>query len=128
MIVGKIGAEGVVVGHDFVFGKKAGGNIPFLKRAGEEMGFFVECMEPVTFEGTVVSSTCIRKMILSGDVAGASRLMKFPFRIHGPVVHGMARGRAGISTANIRPDKELIPAYGVYAVYIRMDGREWEGW
>ncbi len=128
VIIGKIGAEGVVVGHDFVFGKKAEGNIPFLRRAGEEMGFFVECMEPVAFEGTVVSSTCIRKMILSGDVAGASRLMKFPFRIHGPVVHGMARGRGlGFPTANVRPDKELIPAYGVYAVYIRMDGREREG-
>jgi len=128
IIVGRIGAEGVVVGHDFVFGQKARGNIPFLVRAGEEMGFFVECVDPVAFEGTTVSSTCIRKMILAGDVSGASRLMKIPFCIHGPVVHGMARGRSlGFPTANVRPDKELIPAYGVYAVYIRMDGKQWEG-
>jgi len=128
IILGRVGAKGVVVGHDFLFGKKAKGNIPFLKRMGEERGFFVECVDAVKSEGTVVSSTCIRKMILSGDVSGASRLMKFPFRIRGPVIHGMARGRGlGFPTANVKPDKELIPAYGVYAVYVHMDGKQWEG-
>lgn len=128
IVLGRIGAHGVVVGHDFVFGRKARGDIPFLERMGRERGFFVECVDPVKFEGTVVSSSCIRKMILSGDVAGAARIMKFPFRIHGPVVHGMARGRSlGFPTANVVTDKELIPAYGVYAVYLRMGGSQWEG-
>ena len=128
IILGRIGAEGVVVGHDFVFGRKALGDIPFLQRMGKEKGFFVERVEPVRFEGTVVSSSCIRKMILSGDVAGAARIMKFPFRIHGPVVHGKARGRSlGFPTANVVADKELIPAYGVYAVYLHMGENQWEG-
>lgn len=127
-IVRSIGAEGIVVGHDFSFGKKARGNIPFLKRMGSKMGFFVECVDPVSFEGIVISSTCIRKMILSGDVSGAARVMKYPFRLHGPVIHGMARGRGlGFPTANIQPNKELIPAYGVYAVYVYMNGQRWEG-
>jgi riboflavin kinase/FMN adenylyltransferase len=127
-IVRRIGAEGIVVGHDFSFGKKARGNIPFLKRMGAKMGFFVECVDPVSFEGIVISSSCIRKMILSGDVSGAARVMKYPFRLHGPVIHGMARGRdLGFPTANIQPNKELIPAYGVYAVYVYMNGQRWEG-
>jgi len=127
-IIEGIGAKGVVVGHDFAFGRKALGDIPFLKRMGTQRGFFVECVEPVRFEGTVVSSTCIRKMILSGDVAGAARVMKFPFRIHGPVVHGMSRGKGlGFPTANVRPDKELIPAFGVYAVYISFENKKYEG-
>jgi riboflavin kinase / FMN adenylyltransferase len=127
-IVKRIGAQGIVVGHDFVFGKKAMGDIPFLKRMGSRMGFFVECVDPVRYEGSVVSSTLIRKLILSGDVAGASALMKFPFRIHGPVVHGMSRGKGlGFPTANVKPDKELIPAYGVYAVYIYLGDRKLQG-
>jgi len=128
IIMKRLGAKGVVVGHDFCFGKKAQGDITFLKRMGKKMGFFVESVNPVTIEGRVISSTCIRKMILSGDVMGAARLMIHPYRIHGPVVHGMARGRElGFPTANVSSDKALIPAYGVYAVYIIMAGRRYEG-
>ncbi|HHO75976.1 MAG TPA: bifunctional riboflavin kinase/FAD synthetase [Deltaproteobacteria bacterium] len=127
-IVRRMGAQGLVVGHDFSFGKKAAGDIPFLKRIGSKMGFFVECVDPVSFEGAVISSTCVRKMILSGDVAGAARVMKYPYRLHGPVIHGMARGRnLGFPTANIEPNKDLIPAYGVYAVYIHIEGRRFDG-
>jgi riboflavin kinase / FMN adenylyltransferase len=118
-IINRLRAAGIVVGHDFSFGKKAQGDIPFLKKMGEQCGFFVECVDPVNIEGRVVSSTCIRKMILSGDVSGAAGFMIHPYRLHGPVVHGMSRGRAlGFPTANIIPDKALLPAYGVYAVYI----------
>jgi riboflavin kinase / FMN adenylyltransferase len=115
----RLNASGVVVGHDFSFGRKAQGDIPFLKKMGEKLGFFVESVDPVNIEGSVISSTCIRKMIASGDVAGAARFMLHPFRLHGPVIHGMSRGRGlGYPTANIVPDKALIPAYGVYAVYL----------
>jgi len=118
-IMKRLNASGVVVGHDFSFGRKARGDIPFLIKMGEKLGFFVESVDPVSVDGTVVSSTCIRKMIASGDVAGAARFMLHPFRLQGPVVHGMSRGRGlGYPTANIVPDKALIPAYGVYAVYL----------
>jgi riboflavin kinase/FMN adenylyltransferase len=128
IIMKRLRAEGVVVGHDFSFGKKARGDIPFLKRMGAKMGFFVECVNPVAIEGMVISSTCIRKMILSGDVLGAARLMIHPYRLHGPVVHGMSRGRdLGFPTANIIPDKALIPAYGVYAVYVSIAENRFEG-
>lgn len=127
-IIKRIGAQGVVVGHDFSFGKKAQGDIPFLKRVGAKMGFFVECVDPVKFEDAVISSSYIRKLILSGDVSRAGKLMKFPFRIHGPVVHGMSRGKGlGFPTANVQPDKKLIPAYGVYAVYLYLEDRKLEG-
>jgi riboflavin kinase/FMN adenylyltransferase len=118
-IVRRIGASGMVVGHDFSFGKKALGDIPFLKRMGSKMGFFVECVDPVVIEGEVISSTRIRKLIQSGNVSEAARLMPHPFSISGPVVHGMARGRGlGYPTANIQPNKSLLPAYGVYAVRV----------
>ncbi len=127
-IVKRMGAQGIVVGHDFSFGKKATGNIPFLIRKGKELGFFVECVDPVSYKGTVVSSTCIRKMILAGDVSGAAKFMKYPYRLHGPVIHGKARGRdLGFPTANVLTNKELLPAYGVYAVYIHIKDKRWEG-
>jgi riboflavin kinase/FMN adenylyltransferase len=127
-IVRRIGAAGLVVGHDFSFGRKALGDIPFLKRMGAKMGFFVECVDPVSMDGQVISSTFIRRLIQSGDVAGAARVMLHPYRITGRVVHGMARGRGlGFPTANIQPDKALLPAYGVYAVRVSGGNGQWDG-
>ncbi|HQI80941.1 MAG TPA: bifunctional riboflavin kinase/FAD synthetase [Deltaproteobacteria bacterium] len=126
-IVRRIGAAGVVVGHDFSFGRRALGDIPFLKRMGAKMGFFVECVDPVSVDGQVISSTYIRKLIQSGDVAAAARVMLHPYRITGRVIHGMARGRSlGFPTANIQPDKALLPAYGVYAVRIISGQNRWD--
>jgi riboflavin kinase/FMN adenylyltransferase len=121
VILGRIIAKGVVVGHDFCFGRQAKGDIAFLKKIGQKQGFFVDAVAPVVHQGMVVSSTCLRGMIRSGDVAGAARLLPYPFRLQGPVVHGMSRGRTlGFPTANIRPEKSLLPAFGVYAVRVYM--------
>jgi riboflavin kinase/FMN adenylyltransferase len=126
-IVRRLGASGMVVGHDFSFGKKALGDIPFLKRMGFKMGFFVECVDPVIINGEVISSTRIRKLIQSGDVKSAARLMLHPYRIDGPVIHGMARGRGlGYPTANIQSNKALLPAYGVYAVRVYNKDQVWD--
>ena len=128
ILVSGIKAKGIVVGYDFVFGRRAMGNIPFLKKKGEELGFFVESMPAVIKDGMVVSSTLIRTMIRSGDVGVAARLLSKPYRLPGSVVHGMARGRLlGFPTANIRPDKSLIPSYGVYATNIYLDGKRYAG-
>jgi riboflavin kinase/FMN adenylyltransferase len=85
-------------------------------------------MPAVIKDGMVVSSTLIRTMIRSGDVGSAARLLSKPYRLPGNVVHGMARGRVlGFPTANIRPDKSLIPSYGVYATNIYLDGKCYTG-
>ncbi len=128
VVVRRLQARGVVVGHDFAFGKRAAGDIAFLRRMGAKMGFFVECVDPVSRDGQVVSSTLIRRLIHSGDVKRASRLMLHPYRLSGRVVHGMARGRSlGFPTANIVPDKALIPAYGVYAVHAHTGSGSFQG-
>lgn len=127
VLVRGLQACGVVVGHDFSFGKKALGDIAFLKRMGAKMGFFVESIDPVKREGTVISSSFIRRLIQEGRVKEASDLMIHPFRMTGTVVHGMSRGRSmGFPTANIQPVKALIPAYGVYAVYADIHGRRYK--
>jgi len=119
IIIDLLQAKGIVVGHDFTFGRKAKGDIPFLKQKGEEHGFFVDCVDPVSVGDVVVSSSCLRKMIQSGDVAAVNELMIHPYRLQGSVIHGMSRGKTlGFPTANIQPNKALLPAYGVYAVRI----------
>lgn len=104
-----IGAEVVLAGADFRFGRGRRGDLDLLARLG--LG-----ARPVpAVEG--VSSTEIRERLLAGDVAGAAGLLGRPPEVEGTVVAGDARGGTlGFPTANLAVDPELlVPAYGIYA-------------
>ncbi len=64
-----------------------------------------------------MSSSHIRGLIATGDVATAARLLGAPFELRGVVVHGDKRGRTlGFPTANLVPDPaHAVPDHGIYA-------------
>jgi riboflavin kinase/FMN adenylyltransferase len=103
-----IGAQTVVAGEDFRFGRKRAGDLDLL----EKLGFDVR---PVPIlEG--VSSSAIRELVRAEDLEGAAELMGRPVEVEGIVVAGDARGGTlGFPTANldVRPD-HLVPANGIY--------------
>ncbi len=114
----------LLVGHDYRFGRGKEGNEAFLARWGQTLGFEVEALGAVSEGGDAISSTRIRNAIFDGDVRTARHLLGRPYNVAGRVVHGHRRGTGlGFPTANVRPDKELLPARGVYAAVTRMDGR-----
>jgi riboflavin kinase / FMN adenylyltransferase len=108
-ILRKIGAEVVVIGEDFRFGRGAAGDATLL----EKLGFDVRTVEKVAG----VSSTEIRKLVRLGDVVGAAALLGRPAEVEGTVVLGDQRGGTlGYPTANLAVAPELlVPAYGIYA-------------
>lgn len=127
LLVDHLGAAGVVTGEDFTFGRGRIGNVALLRRLGATRGLSAEAVAPVLDEGgEVVSSSRIRESLIAGDCATATRLMTRPFAIQGPVVHGDKLGRTiGFPTTNMVLDHYLRPAYGIYAVRVRLpDGRE----
>lgn len=70
----------------------------------------------------------VRRMLLSGDVAGASRLLGTPYMLSGVVVGGKRIGKKiGFPTANLRlrHPSNIVPLQGVYATlaYLGDDGR-----
>ncbi len=72
-----------------------------------------------------VSSTEVRKALAEGNVERAAQLLGRHYSVRGQVVHGDAIGRAiGFRTANVVPgeDRKLIPADGVYAATVSLDG------
>jgi riboflavin kinase/FMN adenylyltransferase len=78
--------------------------------------------------GTVVSSTKIREALLAGEVRFAATLLGRPYNLSGHVISGNHRGVGlGFPTANIAPDKELVPARGVYAVRVLREGQSHDG-
>ncbi|WP_336957836.1 bifunctional riboflavin kinase/FAD synthetase [Sphingobium aquiterrae] len=130
LLIGKIGAAGVVTGQDFTYGSGRSGNVARLMEAGARRGFIAEAVAPVTdAHGEVVSSSRIREALQAGDCATATGLLTRPFAIEGKVQHGDKLGRTiGFPTANIDMGKYLRPAYGIYAVRgLLPDGRVLDG-
>ncbi len=122
VLVDGIGARLVVVGADFHFGHRRGGNVPLLERMGAELGFEVLGLGLVAVEGEAsgvpYSSTRIRELLAKGDVAEAARLLGRPHEVRGVVERGDQRGaeHLGMPTANLTvPERICLPADGVYA-------------
>ncbi|MBO0749262.1 MAG: bifunctional riboflavin kinase/FAD synthetase [Porphyrobacter sp.] len=113
----RIGANGVVTGEDFTFGKGRGGNVAVLRETGARVDIETRAVGPVMDGGRPVSSSRIRDALKAGDCAEAARLLTRPFAIRGEVIHGDKRGRAiGYPTANMELGPYLRPRFGIYAV------------
>ena len=112
----------VVVGHDYSFGQGGAGSIDYLKKMGDELGFRVEVIEPVSLDGERISSSQIRRLLKEGNVARSARMLGRYYSIEGKVTEGHHRGgtQLGFPTANLKTPFEMIPAVGVYAVFARM--------
>jgi riboflavin kinase / FMN adenylyltransferase len=114
VLVERLHATRVSVGENFRFGHRAAGDADLLNRDGR---FETRVVPLVEVDGEIVSSSRIRGLVLSGEVAPASRLLGAPFQLRGEVVEGDRRGRTlGFPTANIVPDEGLVyPGHGIYA-------------
>jgi len=116
VIVGRLKAREVVVGFNHTFGRGARGTAALLDGLGGRYGLRVHVIPPLSVDGEVVSSSVIREALRAGDVRRASVFLGRPYTIRGRVLKGKGRGRQlGFPTANLRPDRELILAPGVYA-------------
>jgi riboflavin kinase/FMN adenylyltransferase len=117
--------KGLVIGPDFALGKNREGNTETLRQLGEEMGFNLTVVPPLTIDGEVVSSTAIRQALAEGDMKRAQKLMGRPFRLHGRVARGDKRGaELGFPTANLETGAEqALPTDGVYISRAFIDAR-----
>jgi riboflavin kinase / FMN adenylyltransferase len=128
VIVKKIGARAIVVGHDYRFGHSREGDIPFLKQLGEQYGFKVAIVSGIRMNDTVVSSTAIRQMIMDGNIKTANKLLGRFFEVSGTVIAGRKRGiTLGFPTANIRMPPLTSPRTGVYVIEAEVDGKRYGG-
>ena len=123
-LIEEMAIRNLFVGENYRFGSGRAGTASQLKRMGQEMGFFVHIVPSVRVGGEVVSSTLIRKLLMSGKIEEANEMLGRPFSIRGNVIHGHSRGKGlGYPTANIKPDRKLRPPDGVYAVFCEFQDR-----
>jgi len=119
-----LGARHLVLGYDVRLGRDREGTPATLTALGAELGYTVDCVAALSFDGAIVSSTAIRNALDAGDVAAAARLLGRPYALSGRVIRGQGRGHGlGIPTANLElPADKLLPANGVYAVRVHLPG------
>lgn len=130
ILVEKIGTKKLVIGYDHKFGRNREGSFDFLRTNAPHYGFDVEEISRQDIDETAISSSRIRKALLSGQVIAAQELLGRPYSLSGMVVKGKQLGRTiGFPTANIQVKEtyKLIPANGVYVIRARYNGEEYKG-
>ncbi|MDY3126961.1 MAG: bifunctional riboflavin kinase/FAD synthetase [Corynebacterium sp.] len=120
LLLDTLHAAHVVVGANFTFGADAAGTASTLQSLGAGR-FGVDIIALLSDEGIDISSTNIRKMLSTANVARANWALGRSFAVTGPIVRGAGRGgkELGFPTANqYFPDEVALPADGVYAGWL----------
>ena len=107
-------------GGNFALGYNREGDVPFLRRLGEEKGYIVRLVEHmITWQDMLVSSSRIRRSLTEGDMADVNGCLERRYHLMGTVIEGAKMGRQlGFPTANLLLwEEQLLPANGVYATY-----------
>ncbi len=124
----KLSVDTLVIGYDHRFGHNREDGFTDYKGYGYSMG--INVIEANALPSEHVSSSCIRKLLAEGDVRTAKKLLSYNYTISGKIVEGFKVGRTiGFPTANIQvwETYKVIPAFGVYAVYVHVEGLLYDG-
>jgi riboflavin kinase / FMN adenylyltransferase len=128
LLVEDLGAAGVVIGHDFHFGRGRQGNPERLEELCREHGLTCLIVPVVAEAGRIVSSSAIRSALEEGNISAANDLLGYRWFVSAPVGHGDKRGRTlGFPTANLSLGETCRLSHGIYAVRARVADRILDG-
>jgi riboflavin kinase / FMN adenylyltransferase len=115
-------------GGNFALGYNREGDVPFLRRLGQKLGYEVRLAEQmVSWDGGLVSSSRVRHSLATGRIRDVTGCLARPFHMRGEIVVGDKRGRTiGFPTANLQVWEELLlPGNGVYAARAWVNGQSY---
>lgn len=122
----QLNADTLVLGYDSRFGHGRTAGFADYEAYGRSMGIDVLRATPLlSDDGTPVSSSLVRNLLLSGNIAQANDALGRRYSLTGNVVEGFHEGRRlGFPTANLAlADRQrLVPGRGVYAVWAELTG------
>ena len=126
IVIKKMNAGFVCCGENYTFGINGSGNCETLKKLCKKYGIGFECAGLVKYRNSPVNSSRIRKLIKSGNISEANRLLGHEFRYRAVVRSGFRRGRLlGAPTINQYFDEGFcVPKSGVYASVTVINGSE----
>lgn len=128
MLISRFSMKAAVVGLNYTFGNGGCASSGDLQELGYKKGFTVDVIPDVIYDGELVSSTGIRKLVEQGCMERANHMLGTPYSIEGCVVHGKRIGHIlGFPTANIDTQTlkdHVLPKNGVYVTTTHIDDDE----
>jgi riboflavin kinase/FMN adenylyltransferase len=121
----KIKAKLLVVSNNFKFGKNRKGDVRLLKKFSHKYGYSLLNIDPFKYSNKIISSTKIRKYLMSGNINLANKLLSKTWFIEGVVKEGKKIGRKlGYRTCNINIKNYILPKLGIYAVKVLIENKK----
>jgi riboflavin kinase/FMN adenylyltransferase len=135
ILVKKLNAGEIIVGHDHAFGKNRAGRIELLAEASKKYNFQLEVIPAVYVENFLsaewerISSTKIRKELKEGDFNKGIKMLGHSYPIWGKATKGKGRGKAlDYPTINLNtPPGKLLPKDGVYSTKMEIKEKDYFG-
>ena len=125
----KLNVSTLLIGYDHRFGYNRSEGFADYVLYGKEVGMAV--IQASELESDLqISSSQIRRSLAEGDIDRANAMLGYRYTISGQIVEGFKIGRTiGFPTANIKiwEDFKVVPAFGVYAVFVLIDNRHYKG-
>ncbi|MGI6135985.1 bifunctional riboflavin kinase/FAD synthetase [Petrimonas mucosa] len=121
----RIGVHTFLVGYDHRFGHNREEGVDAYLSYGNSVGMNVIQATELRVEGENVSSSRIRRLLMSGEILQANRLLSYNYTLSGKIVEGYQVGRTiGFPTANVKAWEKykVVPLLGVYAVRVHFRG------
>ena len=130
-IIDSANLKGLVLGPDTAIGYKRQGTPDKLEKLGDELDYKVFNIDQLNFNNKRVSSSLLRQAISEGDMDLSTQYLGRNYSISGNVIKGKGIGNTilGYPTANLDMSsvETIIPANGIYATKVKLDGREFIG-
>ena len=118
----KLKSKILFVSNNFRFGHKREGDVKLLKKFQDKFEYKLVKPKPLIKNKKTVSSTLIRKLLETGNLQNANKLLSRNWSIDGKVEKGRMMGRKiGFPTCNIDIGNYVIAKPGVYSVSVKLD-------
>ena len=130
ILIDKLDIKNVVVGKDFKFGKDRSGSFEILNDYSKKNNFNVHLVESIMLSDSSdkFSSSTIRENLKNGEIEKANFALGRYWHMTGLVVEGDKRARQiNFPTANVIPDKHILPKKGVYCVEVFIQNETYLG-
>ena len=128
ILIDELGAQMILCGFNFRFGKNALWSALDLRKYLEEKDIWVRILEHLDYKGEPISSSRIRKCVREGNIEDANKMLGYNFTFESEVIGGDRRGRTiGFPTVNQKlPEGLAVPKFGVYESRAFIGGREYK--
>lgn len=129
VIIKNFAPQSISTGFNHFFGAKKSGDVQLLCTLQKEFCYQYFEVQPILFNGEVVSSTRIRDDLSLGNIETVNSMLGYNYFLEETVIEGQQLGRTlGFKTANlIYPDNLVDIGRGVYKVKVEYNGITYDG-